>query len=967
MRREGLALAVILGFLALLAALAASFLHLSTVERRIAHNHVDYARARWAADSGVETAIARLRTADWFESDDWTLSESPEFRARIRDEQGRLNVNDGAELGPAHPVSLNLRRMLDVLGRELGIDGLGTALLDARPPGGYAHGADLQRALGWDRARFDRVRPFVTVDAWRDPSTAILAPLSAAELDRYPVRPERPIGPDGEPLYRRGHGPNRRGEDLSRRFPLRFVPPGFDETGWRAPWAAAVWTLKSLNPQWIERAPRSPVNVNTAPREVLTALIADLEGFFLAERRRPVPFDFGYAYLGHQNLYDPAESNSTITWSRKGGEIGFLYRTWPIRVGGEEADGLDGRRIVDRIVAGRRERPFRSWEQLAEFLGGLVDDGTIRDPRAGFVDYVYVPPTSTTTWSIAAVESPNQRRIASQAIADALLANFDPNLHLNELNPDRPLRRLVDKTDLIVQSTELCFVPMGRFEIESEGWARGPAGQELAAHRVTTVVKLYDATRIGTQAEIERGERIGAESGPEVAAPGSEWEGYVRAVTRAESGGAAIEDHFRPWRPGHVPTGEPAGNFPARGETAGGPYGPPRRQVDARVPADLRLDGLYVELHGAYGVALPEPAFERSAAFAMWIKPSWSADQAGKVRSIFSLSDTRTDSQVRLQNLSAKFLPLPFGLSFLPAYQGEPDPELPIYMGEPRRASLMFSMGLDLRFSDRGGGLGVVSPSLDRPEGGPSLRPGVWTHAVVLVDVDADPGRRARMLLDGREWPNTAELAAHLTGAPAGRIGEAAGATLRIGGEYSAYGAVAGMPRFDFADATIDEFHVWFDDPEAEAKALRLFRAGRYAPSAEWSCAPIEMGTGRRKLAPPAVIAPPSPEPPAGPPPPTEPAWAVAAAWTARGSGAEEVWLWEDRAGATARRGPLAEPGWSRASEPAQRWPLAAAADPPRAWVQFLLRTQGNEPRVVDDVTIFYTTGCEVLSRVEGF
>lgn len=982
MRREGLALAVVLGFFALVAALAVSFVHLSTVELRVAQNFVEQVRARWAADSGIETAIAQLRSADWFGGSKWELLETSEFRVRTLDAQGQLNVNDGAELGPGHPVSLNMRRMLDALGRQLGIDGLGGKLMDHRPPGGYAHEADLLRVLEWDAAKFERLRSHVTLDAWRDPSVAVLVPLSAAELDAYPVRPERPLGAAGEPMYRRGHGLNRRGEDISRRFPLRFVPVGFPETGWKTPWAAAVWTMQSLNPQWIERAARSPVNVNTASREVLTALVADVEGFFLAERRRPVPFDFGYAYLGHQTLYDPAESNATISWSRKGGEIGFLYRTWPIRVDGS-SDGLDGRRIVDEILARREGRaspgipaidyaesggPFRTWVEFERFLNALVQGGVIQDPRGGFVDYVYVPPSaSTTAWSITTVPSANQRRMASQAIADALLANFDPNLHLNELNPDRPLLRLVDKTDLIVQSTELCFVPMGRFEIESEGWTVGPRGQRLAEHKVSAVLKLYDTVRIGTQVDMERGIRIGAECGPEPTGPGADWGGYVRAATLAPAGGGAVEEHFSPLRPSRFAPEEPGGNFPARGEAVPGPYGPPHRQVDARAPSDLRVDGLYVELHGAYGIPLADPPFERRAAFAMWVKPSWSADQAGKVRTLFSLSDTRHDSPARLQNLDVKHLPLPFGLSFLPAYQGPPDPALPVYMGEPRRASLMFSMGLDLRFMDRAGGLGAVSPSLDRTESGPSLRPGVWTHVIVLIDADAQPGSRVRILLDGREWLGTAELSAHVTGAPGGRIGGAAGRTLRIGGEFSAYGAIAGKPRFDFADATIDEIHAWFDDPDSEAKGIRMFRAGRFAQAAEWSCAPVEMGVGRRRFAPASRIASPEPEPILGPSPPSEPAWVVAVAWTGRGPGSEQAWLWEDRGATTSRWGPLQEPGWSRAAGAAQRWPLAAAAEPPYAWVQFLMRTESNEPRVIDDVTIFFSSGCEVLRRTEDF
>jgi len=970
--RRGIVLPLILGFLALLSMLAAAVVTLSTIEFRISHNAVDAARARWAADSGIETAIARLRHAGWFDGRDWQAVETADYSVRVLDAQAQLNVNDGADLGPGHAVSRNLRRMLNVLGDQGGVAGLGDRLLERRPPGGFSHEADLLAAQGWDRAAFDRLRPWLTVDSWRDPTMAMLVPLSEAEIGCYPVRPARPLDAVGAPLYRRGHGHNRRGDYIGLRHPLRFIDPAFIETAWRTQWEAAAWTLKSLNPQWIERVARSPVNVNTASREVLTALVADLEGFFLSERRRPVPFDFGYAYLGHRTVYDPDESRSTLAWSRKGGEIGFLHRTWPIRI------DPDGRRIVDEILACRERTAspnvaglhygaapfgglFRNWGQFDLFLSALVERGVLQDPRAIYIDYVYQPPTSTTTWSVSAAPSANQQRAASQAIADVLRANFDPNLHLNELNPDRPLRRLVDKTDLIVQSTELCFVPMGRFEIESTG-----RYQDRSVHRVSTVVKLYDAVRVGTQDEFRQGAFDQAECGPDIGEPASIWEGYVRARTRADSAGGHLEEHFDPWGPSWADPREPSGNFAARGETVGGPYGPGHRQVDLRAPADRRVDGLYVELHGAFGIALPESPFERSLTVAMWVKPSWSSAQAGKVRTMFSMSDVRWQTRARLQNLPADLLPLPLGLSFLPAYQGPPDPTPPVYGGDPRRASLMFAMGLDARFGDRAGGLGAVSPSLDRP-GGPALRPGFWTHLVARLDADAEPGRRARLLLDGVEFPGSAEVAAHVD-VPLGRLGDAAGTTLRIGGEFSALGARIEVPRFDFADATIDEVHVWFD--AAPSGAIELARKGRFVAEAEWTSGPVPMGCPPRRLAPASTVD--SPAGPADPdaamadPPPPQ---IIAVSWTAHGAGAEEVWVTEEGQGMARAHGAMREPGWSRADRASvySEVPVLEAIPWPRARIRVRFRTEGNEARFLDEFTVFYSSGSTVLSRVEGF
>ncbi len=149
-RRRGIVLIVVLGVLTLLALLATSFATLATVERNVARNHLDAVRARLLAQAGVETALVRLReTASqtgFLDDSRWThrgpaepsfasgrtlrlgdriagISGAMEsgtygpggdlFILRIVDASSRINVNDGAALGPEHSVSLNLRNLHD--------------------------------------------------------------------------------------------------------------------------------------------------------------------------------------------------------------------------------------------------------------------------------------------------------------------------------------------------------------------------------------------------------------------------------------------------------------------------------------------------------------------------------------------------------------------------------------------------------------------------------------------------------------------------------------------------------------------------------------------------------------------------------------------------------------------------------------------------------------------------------------
>jgi hypothetical protein len=590
-KRRGVALIVVLGTLAVLALLATTFATLAGVERRVTRNYLDGVRARLAAESGVEAALALLQQrilrgslwteTSWSVADDRTIrvdgreindagylgsgsygSDGDFYRVRISDANSRINVNDGAPGGPDCSVSRNLRRILNILGAlpSVKAPGLGDKFLRSRPSTGYASVFDLIVALDHDAEAFERVRPFVTVRAWSDPDVCNPVPLSSEAAGLYAVDFPRPLG-DAGPIFRFGHQKNFRGEQI--RAPLLFFDPQNPD-----PAHNRIWGRDSLNPQWIEIVRRSPVNVNTASREVLMALITDLEGFLLVERRRDLaPLGRGAASLS------PCKSpGSGYSWTSlryrydgrddDGAECGLLYRTVPFTgPGGRSTGGIPAETVVDEIVACRdRKRstaikdldyaavpfggPFGSWAQFNLFVDALVERGLLADRRE---DYFWDSDASGRRMA----GSPLQLRTASQAIGDVLKANFNPNLHLNELNPNRTLYTHVDKTDLLVHSTEFCFTPMGQFEIESEGRIVRPLGSDdhesVATRKTVAFVKLFDAVRETSQAQFYRGDfparragpetnnNLGLESGPEPdngPAPSEcRFEGYLQLPT----------------------------------------------------------------------------------------------------------------------------------------------------------------------------------------------------------------------------------------------------------------------------------------------------------------------------------------------------------------------------------------------------------------------------------------------------
>jgi hypothetical protein len=708
LRHCGVALLVVLGVLAVLALLATTFATLQATERHVSRNYLDTVRARLAAESGFEHAVASLqqslarpfpdprlpetRTWVYFGSElkrtnppkpqtPLEIARNPSFpyldqgiqdpsrsdavpkqiriegtptgfsgsvggtygvhgdlfSLRVEDLSGRIYVNDGIDQGSAGSVSQNLRRILDCLGQVIGCAGLGGLIVDRRPPQGYRTAADLERALPADVAT--KALPFLTVAGWVDSGVANPVPLSAAQLRDYPIKYHR----GNPPLFRQGRGVDVWGKRVPGDL-VAFPTPG------DGPLAHAVYAMDELNPQWIELVSRAPVNVNQASREVLIALLSDLQGFFISYRRRnniePAHVG-GYWYPAITHTFSPA-GWPALQVPTEGDEYGFLYKTLPFKyVAGTTSGGdwVDAARVAQEIVDCRERRgdyanvpfggPFKTWRQFNAFCDNLVRIKVLEDRRPIFYDYQSSGPDVVKPGNITGygplVASDYERQWASQALADLLKANFNPNLHLNELNPDANLHLLVDKTDLFVNSTEFIFTPTGFYEIESIGRILRPVRGEdtfqapdcevVAVAKIKAGIQLFEIHRETSQSRFARGKATpsqgtratnsGAslEVGPEPdngpAPLENEWDGYIalptigglkipkapgealRTPERAAESGESIGVHFqydfdcyhhadgiREELSRVERAGEAVMNFPDPSESHGGPYDP---------------------------------------------------------------------------------------------------------------------------------------------------------------------------------------------------------------------------------------------------------------------------------------------------------------------------------------------------------------------------------------------------------
>jgi hypothetical protein len=504
-------------------------------------------------------------------SDSSYARHGDQYALKVSDSSGRLHLNDGIEGGAKGSVTQNLKRMLNILGRQTKprIPDLGDRILARRPDTGFQEIGQLQAYF--TSQEFDGFHDFVTVRTWVDTGVANPVPLSARWVQQEKAAgnpmPDSYARARGQ-LFRLGKSKDAAGQVL--QLELTTCPKVSPDDP-----SVRVYGLDTLNPQWIEITSRAPVNINSAAREVLITLLADLRGFFLSDRRRNNPNWSGGPY----GAFAQAVRYSAET--HEGSEYGYLMETLPIVFNDSSGTttgggGIDAGTIADEIIACRSKRasknfnyggvgwggPFKSWRQFNAFADNLARPkadggaGLLIDDRPIFVDY---PETGgdNTGWG-ATVPSAIQKRHASQAIADVLKANFNPNLHLSILNPDENLYTIVDKTMLAVNSTEFTFVPAGYFEIESIGRVLRPTNggpdallapdNEIVAHaKVRAVVKLYDLHRETSQKQFYDGtlnDRVGPietsnnkslELGPEpdngLVAKENEWDGYIALPT----------------------------------------------------------------------------------------------------------------------------------------------------------------------------------------------------------------------------------------------------------------------------------------------------------------------------------------------------------------------------------------------------------------------------------------------------
>ncbi len=479
MKRSGLALLVVVGVLGVLALLAVAFVTMAQLERRASQQRLHATRALLLARSGLEDAMARLETGQ-----DPSASGNA-YRGQDWDADGVLSSFEGQQGPPgpsfdACPVSQALHpsfhvrtsaanldpALVGVDGRQRGCSGTlegGPYVLKILPQAGfYLNGGDPASAstVGYNAVL---KRMLGTLADALDREDGLSGDGPVAPLDGTDLIDLRPSSgwQSWEQVRDLGLGGSQAKLEVLKPFlalsawvdrkviaPHASTPPaqGTVYQSWAAIKLARPLAASGRAPDF-ERiggniVGRAPVGLAWARtrRPALVALFAGLKGVYLDEER------------------------ASAMWTPPMDAIGrvkatALVNTW--------TSTDDCHLAVDRLLACTSE--LATWDQWNAFCDGIAFTGSS--------DLIL-------------------------AKRDILKANFNPNSDLNKFNPNVSLWRSVDKSDLLVYSTEFSLLSgASALDVESAGRVTGPDGRLLALRVLRAAVAPASRLTLTAQGE----------------------------------------------------------------------------------------------------------------------------------------------------------------------------------------------------------------------------------------------------------------------------------------------------------------------------------------------------------------------------------------------------------------------------------------------------------------------------------
>ncbi len=437
--RRGMALLVVVGILGVLAVLGTAFVTMSRLERQASQQRLNATKAAFLARGGIEDALARIAMGQEPAAAD---AVHPSFFVQDSTGGPALLEVGGRQAGYSGRITEGQAYTLRITGGGISINGG-----DPTAPAGTGYNAVLRRMLGILAEAIDRAdgvadgKPVAAADGWRIVDARPLSGWTSLQELQDMAFPGSPSTLDAFRDYLTLHA------WVDRRVIAPNVHAGMAGKEYHS-WGEIK--LDHLSTAAGSRAPtfepRAPVELPWARtrRPALIALLSGLKGLYLDES----------TCTNALALSAPAPPFDLIGTLR----VAEIANTW------SETD--DCHVAANCILS--YEGDLSTWQAWNDFCDSIPFNGTTE---------------------------------ARQAKRDILKANFNPNSDLNKFNPNPVLFRSVDKSDLLVYSTEFSLFPVHGREVQSAGRVLSRQGRLLATQTLQVSVRGPSVLRLSTQKE----------------------------------------------------------------------------------------------------------------------------------------------------------------------------------------------------------------------------------------------------------------------------------------------------------------------------------------------------------------------------------------------------------------------------------------------------------------------------------
>lgn len=300
---------------------------------------------------------------------------------------------------------------------------------------------------------FNAIKDFITVSMWRDPRTYLISSIpkyfhseisvirKEAYLPEWDIKKSKDKFCNSDnlilsvtgicPGFLLGRGAEER-ENLAKFSDHLNNNYGAEDQG------RPKKTNIAIYPE-IEYEMRAPININTAPKEVLIAMFLNLRGYYYDKSKKT------YVNPGKYTLSEPIDLRKAVL-------------------------------TAYHIDAYRRKNIIKNFQDFKALILGQrnLSDFDIRYINKNIFDASF--------------------SFLTDVDKKIILANADPESHIYDFNPDAPIGRIfenISKYDLTFNTTEITFFSHGYYEIESLGFVVREFEDHEKEQRQKELEKLY--------------------------------------------------------------------------------------------------------------------------------------------------------------------------------------------------------------------------------------------------------------------------------------------------------------------------------------------------------------------------------------------------------------------------------------------------------------------------------------------